>query len=67
MYHHIKSIARFLAVLSLAACVKLNPESAVDPLPLPAEMEANKDLSVDPGDSFFDYCNGSWPRSRWRV
>lgn len=23
-------------------------------------MEENKDLSVDPGDSFFDYCNGSW-------
>ena len=63
MYTHIKSIARFLAVLSLAACVKLAPESAVDPLPLPAEMETNKDLSVDPGDSFFDYCNGSWLKS----
>ncbi len=23
-------------------------------------MAENKDLSVDPGDSFYDYCNGSW-------
>lgn len=23
-------------------------------------MEVSKDLSVEPGDSFFNYCNGSW-------
>lgn len=34
--------------------------SATDPLPYPAEYQANKDLSVKPGDSFFDYCNGTW-------
>ena len=27
---------------------------------MPSEYEANKDKSVKPGDSFFDYCNGSW-------
>ena len=36
------------------------PEPVVDPLPYPQELETNKDLSVDPGDSFFDYCNGAW-------
>lgn len=34
--------------------------SAIDPYPYPEEYIANKDLSVDPGDSFFDYCNGTW-------
>lgn len=32
----------------------------MDPLPLPPEIDANKDLSVNPGDSFYDYCNGTW-------
>lgn len=32
-------------------------------MPLPSEIEANKDLSIKPGDSFFDYCNGSWLNS----
>jgi Predicted metalloendopeptidase len=27
------------------------------------EIETNKDRSVDPGDSFYDYCNGSWLKS----
>ena len=36
------------------------PTSATDPLPYPQEYINNKDLSVKPGDSFFDYCNGSW-------
>ena len=35
-------------------------ESAEDPLPLPPDIETNKDYSIQPGDSFFDYCNGSW-------
>lgn len=26
-------------------------------------METNKDYSVHPGDSFYDYCNGSWLRN----
>ena len=26
----------------------------------PDESSADKDLSVNPGDSFFDYCNGTW-------
>ena len=34
--------------------------SATDPYPYPEEYKANKDLSVQPGDSFFDYCNGTW-------
>lgn len=34
--------------------------SATDPLPYPKEYSDNKDLSVKPGDSFFDYCNGTW-------
>ncbi len=56
---------RFLACLLLAAVALLScegdyPVSTEDPLPLPAGMAENKDLSVDPGDSFYDYCNGSW-------
>ena len=34
--------------------------SATDPLPYPQEYLDNRDLSVKPGDSFFDYCNGTW-------
>ena len=34
--------------------------SATDPFPYPKEYLANKDNSVKPGDSFFDYCNGTW-------
>lgn len=55
-----KKWAMVFAVLALVACVKINPESATDPFPMPAEMEKNKDLSVDPGDSFYDYCLGTW-------
>ncbi len=32
----------------------------MDPLPPPPEIKTNKELSVKPGDSFFDYCNGTW-------
>ena len=49
-----------LVVLALFACTKEPPISTEDTLPLPAGMEAAKDLSVKPGDSFFDYCNGTW-------
>lgn len=48
-----------LGFLALLACTK-EPVSATDPLPLPEGMEATKDLSVKPGDSFYDYCNGTW-------
>lgn len=61
---YIRTLASCLAALSLAACVKNTAESsATDPLPVPAELETNKDLSVNPGDSFFDYCNGAWLQS----
>lgn len=49
-----------MLVVGLSACSKMEPESTVDPLPLPPEIETNKDLSVKLGDSFFDYCNGTW-------
>ena len=52
--------ASCLVVFCLVACSKMEPVSTVDPLPLPPEIETNKDLSVKPGDSFFDYCNGTW-------
>lgn len=52
-----------LILVLLTSCVDSLPESAVDPLPLPPEIETNKDHSVKPGDSFFDYCNGSWLKS----
>ena len=35
-------------------------ESATDNLPAPEAFASGKDMSVDPGDSFFDYCNGGW-------
>ena len=60
MSHSFRPFASFLVVISLLACSKKEPESTVDPLPMPPEIENNKDLSVKPGDSFFDYCNGTW-------
>ena len=65
----IKNIFRvttLLAISSLSlftACSKDEAEeipSATDPYPYPADYTANKDLSVHPGDSFYDYCNGTW-------
>lgn len=54
-----KALAFAVVCLPLfSSCEALWPESAVDPLPFP--MDANKDLSVDPGDDFFRYCNGAW-------
>ena len=50
------------AALSLLACKREDPISATDPFPMPAGMEENKDLTVKPGDSFYDYCNGSWTK-----
>ena len=62
MFHSVKSSATgFFVLCFFIACTKQGADvSPTDPLPLPAEIEANKDLSVNPGDSFFDYCNGTW-------
>ena len=49
-----------LAALSLLACQKEIPVSPEDSLPLPSWVVEDKDLEVKPGDSFFDYCNGTW-------
>ncbi len=46
-----------LAALLIVSCTK-EPVSATDPLPLPSGAEAGKDLSIKPGDNFYDYCNG---------
>ena len=46
--------------IAFTACSDDDPYSASETLPMPPEIEANKDRSVNPGDSFFDYCNGSW-------
>lgn len=55
----LKALACAIVCLPLLdSCNLILPESAVDPLPFP--MDANKDLSVDPGDDFFRYCNGAW-------
>ncbi len=48
-----------LAALIMVSCTK-EPQSATDPFPLPSGTEAGKDLSIKPGDSFYDYCNGTW-------
>ena len=48
-----------LAVLIIVSCTK-EPQSATDPLPLPPGVESGKDLSIKPGDNFYDYCNGTW-------
>ncbi len=63
MLNRFISFASFLVVLSFTACVEPLPDSTTDPLPLPPEIETNKDRSIAPGDSFFDYCNGSWLKS----
>ena len=55
------SVVASLLVLVLA-CQKdpIVPPSAVDPLPFPPD--AGKDLSVNPGDDFWQYCNGTWDK-----
>lgn len=63
MFNRLISFASFLVLFIFTACVDPLPDSATDPLPLPPEIETNKDRSVDPGDSFYDYCNGSWLKS----
>ena len=52
----------FVAVMTMTACSEDSTEtlSATDPYPYPEAYNANKDLTVKPGDSFYDYCNGTW-------
>lgn len=52
-------LAATLAALIVVSCAK-EPQSATDPFPLPSGSEAGKDLSIKHGDSFYDYCNGTW-------
>ena len=59
----IKTFACSLILVLLTSCVDIFHGSTEDPLPMPSEIETNKDRSVKPGDSFFDYCNGSWLKS----
>lgn len=56
------SIAAAFFVIVLA-CQKepVVPTSAVDTLPFPPE--AGKDVTVDPGDDFWQYCNGTWDKN----
>ena len=64
--NNVFGVVTLLAISSLSlftACSKddvAEIPSATDPYPYPADYTANKDLSVHPGDSFFDYCNGTW-------
>ena len=57
-----KAIRYFVLACMLAgalACQKeAAPESATDPFDFP--LEENKDLSTQPGDDFWQYCNGAW-------
>ena len=48
------------SALMFAGCRK-EPMPPADNRPFP--MDANKDLTVAPGDDFFRYCNGSWLRN----
>ena len=51
------------SLMAVPSCNKETREDPVlDPLPIPEDYIAGKDSSVDPGDSFFDYCNGGWLR-----
>ena len=64
--NNVFGVVTLLAISSLSlftACSKddvAEIPSATDPYTYPDEYTANKDLSVNPGDSFYDYCNGTW-------
>ena len=58
---HLRKIFSAVFVIALlCACKKEQTPSATDPFPYPSDYSAGKDESVAPGDSFFDYCNGTW-------
>ena len=50
-----------LSVLLILAGCRKEPMPPEDSRPFP--MDANKDLTVAPGDDFFRYCNGNWLRN----
>ena len=49
-----------LVAFSMVSCEFPWVEPVEDPYPYPESYTANKDLAIKPGDSFFDYCNGTW-------
>ena len=51
-------IGAAIILVAAAACQKGEPESAVDTKPFP--ITENRDLSAQPGDDFWQYCNGAW-------
>lgn len=55
-----KRIILAFALFAALACQReiVDTPSATDPLPFP--LEADKDLSTQPGDDFWQYCNGGW-------
>lgn len=48
----------FGQLLVVTSCSDDVTSSATDPLKFPYDV--NKDLTVEPGNSFYDYCNGAW-------
>ena len=43
----------------MVSCQKeADPESATDTMPFP--IDENRDTATDPGDDFWQYCNGGW-------
>lgn len=62
MKKNLKLWMLLVLVLNIVSCSDdcNEPALVTDPYPYPQEYLANKDLSVKPGDSFFDYCNGAW-------
>lgn len=48
------------AILALSCSKVHEPTPVTDPFPFPESYTAAMDLSVKPGDSFYDYCNGAW-------
>ena len=53
-------LAAVCCALGMAvSCQKeADPESATDTMPFP--IEENRDTATDPGDDFWQYCNGGW-------
>ncbi len=57
----IKYLAAALLVIVLACQKESGVPSPVDPFPFPTDED--KDLSVHPGDDFWQYCNGTWDKN----
>jgi putative endopeptidase len=52
-----------LTVLALAALPQVNQSSSAPQLKGPAVVPSYMDLSVRPGDDFYDYANGTWEKN----